>query len=393
MVNFWFYILLIIYPLGQLTKLPLLIPQANIYLQDFVIVFLVINWLAQKLLNKEKLYFPKFSLALFTLQLVLGFSWLVNVQKHSGAENLVSFAYLGRFLLISMLYFVVADMINKRPKIGQKIKQYLIYIGVVVAILGLLQYIFFPDLRPLTEFGWDPHYFRVVGTFLDPSFTGMILVLTLILLVLNLWHNQKILVNKIFFIVVYASLALTYSRASYLAYLVGMGVIAFVYKSKKFFLVILTAGIITLMILPRPGGEGVKLERQSTILARLNNWKQSLQIASLQPVYGIGFNNYRFIQRDLSFIDRDNWQTTHSGAGADASLFFVLATSGVAGLIVFLLLIKNIIRQKPKTAHLMAISSVWAILAHSFFNNTFFYSWIMIWLWLILAVDDKIYGE
>ena len=41
----------------------------------------------------------------------------------------------------------------------------------------VFNYFIFPDVRSLAVDQWDPHYYRLVGSLLDPGFTGIILVL------------------------------------------------------------------------------------------------------------------------------------------------------------------------------------------------------------------------
>lgn len=188
-------------------------------------------------------------------------------------------------------------------------------------------------------------------------------------------------------VMVYLALALTYSRSAYLAYLVAMALIAWYKKSVKFFLAVLGVGIITVLLLPRPGGEGVRLERKSTIRARIDNWQQSLVIGFKKPLFGWGFNTYRYVQKNLGLLDEENWQKSHAAAGADSSLLFVWATTGLIGLISFLCLGIKIFKQNRSS--IVAVSSLAAVLIHSFFNNSLFYAWVMIWMWILLAIGSK----
>ncbi len=250
----------------------------------------------------------------------------------------------------------------------------------------MLQYLFIPDITDLTSYGWDPHYFRVVGTFLDPGFTGIILVLGLILVFERIW-KKNLLTKLLMFFPLYTSLILTYSRSSYLAYMIGVAIVSFYKKSFKFLLVIITLGIFSLLILPRPGGEGVRLERQNSSFSRVNNWLTSLKISAIYPLYGIGFNNYRYVQRDLGTIPKENWEISHAGAGADSSLLFVLATTGILGLITYMILLHKIFC--PNKQSLVVFASLGALIIHSFFNNTLFYSWTMIWMWMLIAINEE----
>lgn len=386
MVKFLFYFLLLIFPLGQLTRLPLNRGEINIYLHDLVIVLILLFWWLKKKIKKEKISWPKLTQPILAFFITALFGLILTLPYFKTQEILIASLYLFRWIAYSSIYFVLYDY-QKNNKIIIN-NQLLIISGVMAVILGLLQYFFLPDIRPLTQFGWDPHYYRIVGAYLDPGYTGLIYALTLILLVLKVWDCQKKKSKKIALtivgFVVYLALALTYARSAYLAYLAAMTVIACYKKSVKFFFSFLVLGVITIFLLPRPGGEGVKLERQSTIWARINNYQQTIKITLKKPVFGWGFNTYRYTQRKLGILNNDNWQETHSGAGADSSLLFIFATTGVVGFMSYLWLLLRILKKKS----VIVFATTIAILIHSFFNNSLFYGWIMIWWWLVLGIME-----
>lgn len=380
-IKFFLAVYFILFPFGQLTRIPPEIfnlpPEVNFYLTDLVLALLLGTWLAGRFFLTKKPYQPPplaKPIGLFALLAVS--SLVLNAGRLAGNEIFVSGLYLVRWLLFAGLYFAIGDL-------KWKALPFLIFGGGTMAVFGLIQYFLWPDIRPLQIYGWDPHYYRVVGTLLDPGFTGIILGLTLILLVIH--FKAKKILFYVLFSIVYAALALTYSRSSYLAYLTGMSVIAFLKRSPRFLLAVIMAGILTLAILPKnSGGEGVNLQRQSTIDARLTNWRQSIKIIAAYPLAGVGFNAYRYIQRDYGFLGAD-WQTTHAGSGADASLLFVWATTGVLGLFAYLGLWVKAINAK----NLILVSSIMALFVHAFFLNSLFYPWVMGWLWTLLATENR----
>ena len=265
-------------------------------------------------------------------------------------QIIVGSLYLWRWLAYALIYFVARQA--KLP-----LRRYLIITGLIVAITGLIQYFLFPDTRFLYNLGWDEHYYRLIGTFFDPNFTGIFLVLTLILL----WPSPVSIVP-------FVALLLTYSRSSYLAFLV---IIVFHLRRRKLLLLVACSlWLVALLSLPRPGGEGVKLERLFSITNRLDSMQQGLRLFTQHPVFGVGFNLLRYQQNNL---------VSHSGAGIDNSFIFLLATTGLPGLLAYLWLLK---RQLKSNAYFLV-----PILVHSLFNNTLFYAPVMLWLWLLLASD------
>ena len=379
MVKLLLFLLLLIFPLGQLTRLPFNGGEVGIYLHDFIVPLIVIVWLIKKFRKKEKFFCPKLTNPIFGFIFFALFSLLMASPFFEKREIFIAFLYLVRWFFYSLLFFVSSDMKRSRKIIGLMIN-----VGIAAAVFGLIQYIFIPDIRMLMRYDWDPHYYRVVGTYLDPGYTGMIFVLTLILILQKIGEvKKKNFFLKTGFFVVYVALALTYSRSAYLAYLTAMVVFSWLKKSKKLFFKVLVIGALTLLLLPRPGGEGVKLERRSTIWARIENWQQSLKIGWDNPLFGIGFNAYRYAQRNYSFLNSENWQQSHAGAGADSSIFFVFSTTGVLGLITYFVLIGSVLVYGIKKKLFVVVSSTCALLVHSFFANSLFYAWIMLWCWII----------
>jgi O-antigen ligase len=303
---------------------------------------------------------------------IAAFSLVVNIPLLSGREVVVAGLYWLRLLAYFGLYLGV-NLAN-----WSNWSDLLLASGTMVAIFGLVQYFLWPDMSALTAFGWDPHYYRLVGTFLDPNFTGIILVLTIILLTANF---RKKPIYYLLFTICYLALALTYSRASWLAFLAGTTVLFLVKRIKKkmgLIIFIIFIMMITVIILPRkPGGEGVKLERIASVQSRLGSWRQALVIAKDHPFFGIGFNAYRYAQKRYGLADEEG-QVSHAGAGADSSFLFVLATTGIIGLTVYLWLWLEIIKlawkKRNSAGGLAVLGSVGALLVHSCFNNSLFYT-------------------
>lgn len=393
LVIFLLYLYFAVFPLGQLTKISFETQEINLHLGDMIVGVLVSVWLIVKFLRREKFNLPPLTnpillfILLAALSLAFNTSALASSFREgpllSGREMIVSWFYLLRWIAYAALYFVVYDL-------KLDIRKGLIGIGLASAFLGLLQYFIIPDTRFIEASGWDPHYYRLIGTFLDPGFLGAILVLMIILLTFKIWRGGKGRAwGILMWVVTYLALALTYSRASYLAYLASMGIFSWFKKSPKFFVGVLIVGAVTVFLLPRPGGEGVKLERESTIQFRLINWQQSFNIATDHLLFGVGFNAYRYSQKNYGYLDFANFQASHSGGGADSSLLFVLATTGFLGFLAYLWLWVKIGTRFWKKGNLVIIASVAALIVHSFFSNSLFYPWIMGWFWILLGQSES----
>ncbi len=346
--------------LGQLQRI-FLGANIAIYAHDLIMALILLlnlncakvkHWL--NLIKKKIKQFPNTSLLIIWGSVSLAYSSLI------GQAQLTSFLYILR------LFFYLCFILIKPIKKGHE-KMALIP-GLLIATLGLTQYLFFPDVRLLSQWGWDGHYFRLVSTMLDPNFAGIILTMTF----LSLWPNSTQSNHKhqkFFLTLLVVSLALTFSRASYLSLAIGLGIFWLRAKNKKpVFKKILRYGLIVILIIflaPKPGGEGVNLTRTSTIKARAShssNFLQNLNFRKL--IFGQGLFYKKKIEQSKP--------PQHHAHFPDNLLIFVFVGAGIPGIVLLLGAIKNWANYLTKSAD--ANTSSFAILAsvllHSQFNHT-----------------------
>jgi len=276
--------------------------------------------------------------------------------NYGRSAALVGLMYSLRWLVYSL--FFISLYLLKIP-----IRNLIILLSCIFIVSGLAQYFFLPDTRFLFTLGWDDHFNRIIGTILDPGFLGLLYVFILLF--------TK---NKVLWISAFLALLLTYSRASYFAFLAG-----FVF-SKKTFIKILLLLTVTVTLLPRPAGDGVKLERLYSVFSRFDTWRQAVRIFADHPVLGVGFNVYRYAQRDYGFNTDPKWLVSHANAGSDSSLLFVLATTGVIGFVAYLWYLYQLTTHNPQLT-----TTIVALLVHSFFLNSLFYPFVLLWLALLTA--------
>ena len=393
------FLIFIIFPFGQFTKIPITVfglPEVNFYIFDvlvgaFVGVYLV-DWMASgKKFNKSQLFFlPFVTIALLSL--------ILTPLKLELMQYLVSSLYLIRWLVYSLLIIVFVGLAKRDNQQFNKdnLICFLGIIGTMTAVFGLIQYFLWPDLEALTYFQYDPHFHRLAGTFFDPNFIGIILVLTIILLLFsNLQKFGKIKqywLSHLQLLLTTVALVLTYSRSSYIALLVVILLISWFKNSVKLIILLLGVGFISWLVLPfNTGGEGVNLLRTSTISSRVGSWQQALNIGLDHPILGVGFNAYRYTQVQYGYLT-DNWQESHSGAGVESSWLFIFATTGIAGLLAYLFFwakllgIKREIGDKrDKNSTRLILISLAAVATHSLFINSLFYPWVMFWLAVLIS--------
>jgi len=166
-------------------------------------------------------------------------------------------------------------------------------------------------------------------------------------------------------------LALTFSRASYLSFLIGT-IFLLISKKKIKYLLLLVLLSVVIYLIPKPSGEGVNLLRTFSIFSRIDSWQQGLSLFAERPIFGWGYNTLRNI--DGSRFQIDN------------SFIYILATTGIAGFLSFIYLVQKIlVNTKNKGIKLLFIS----LLIHSLFNNTLFYIWILALAMITLGLGQE----
>jgi O-antigen ligase len=207
-----------------------------------------------------------------------------------------------------------------------------------------------------------------------------------------LYRNKKNLIYLLISAFLVVSLAFTYSRASYLALIIA----AFAYfplKRIKVYVVIAFALVAALILLPRPEGEGVKLERVASIGARWEGYKETIVFYRTSPLFGIGFNNMCNARENV-FGKRVSQIKSNACSGSDSSLLLVLTTTGVVGLIIFINTIYILSKKIGETKYKKVLVSVsMALFVHSFFANSLFYPWIMGYFGILVAISMNEFKE
>ncbi len=381
---FLIFLFLVAFPFGtfpgfifsRFLTLPLRLHPIDV----IIFILVVIN-----LYRFKKLYNSVFR-SLIWFMVVAALTLIFSLLKFSLKETFTGFLYLIR--LGSYMYFVLmlTNLVNEK-KISKKLLiDSLALTGIIIGILGWLQYFLIPDLRTLKLFGWDDHYFRLTSSFLDPGFTGLIVVLTLVIFILKYeLKKEKTYLLPIFFLL--PTLAFTYSRASYLA--LAASLFYLIFKLKKIYLLVFfMVLVLTLYFLPNPGGEGVKLSRTSSINARTLNYSQALRLFRKFPVLGVGYNNVCVAK--IKYLEiRD--PGANSCSGFDNSYLFILSATGTVGFMVFLKLVYDLMSRTSKNFYgNIFIASGLAVFTHSLFVNSLFYAWIIGWIGILIAVSrDK----
>lgn len=368
---------LISFPFGQFTSFSIF--SYDLFLTDlFVLLIALIHSL------KYKFSAVKHFTVFITIML---FSYLFSLVYYD-FTSMLGFLYLIRLLAYLILFDAVLNLLKSKTVTTENIQILLVFAGSIAAFFGLLQYLFSPDLRFLYYIGWDMHYGRLAGTFLDPTFIGLILVLN-ILLIVNKYLSKRENYLVFLFIINFSALLLTFSRASYLALIAGIFLLFRKQLSLKKIILVVAVFFAILYFLPRYSSEGTTLLRTSTIFAKLDDYSDALIVIKENPLFGIGYNN--LCDYKVRFM-YDNYDS-HSCSGLDSSMLFLLSTTGIAGIVAFIYSFQKLTIKLRDKQKLLVYSSMTAVFVHSLFSNSMFYPWIMGWMFILMAVSVKLGGK
>lgn len=355
------FLFLILFPFGQILRIGIIQP-----------IDLVVGLSALYVIFK-KIEVPDVFKKLQPFIFFASFSWFLSIFIFHQISVLYGLLYLLR--LISYFYFgiYVWNFVRQKKSNQKLILDSLLSLSLISSLFGWIQYFSFPDIKPFFVWGWDIHLFRLVGTFLDPTYLSLIIVFGSIIAI----FKRKYI--AVLFLLI--SLIFTYSRAGYLAFFVAIISIIYFNKQLKKLLFLVLGLFLIAFLLPTTKNHSIELFRSFSVVARVDNYKSTLQIFSKSPVFGVGYDNMC-----LSYNKYIGFQefSSHACSGSDSSLLFILATTGVIGFMVFVWACIDVFRYTKY--NILYTSSAVALLTHSLFSNSMFYPWIMGWIFILLAV-------
>lgn len=380
--------------LGQLERWQVTATVA-IYGHDVVLVVLLLlkaPWWNQQLRTWKTRYNLRQDWPVLLLLGWAGIGWLLSLL--SGVSILTAGMYLVRLLVYlafnwQLLHATWWPQVVPWIKPQERVLASYWLLGLFVMYFGFLQYLLVPDIRFMGTFGWDVHLYRLVGVQLDPNITGALLILTL-LLTLSLSFLRPV-IKIILSFVITASIALTYSRSTFGATVVGLISWALLKRSQKWqvwlSLGLIASLLVMIVALPRPGGEGVRLERTASGEARVTAAQSVLtQMSPANWVVGRGiFVPGNYTQQSEVILGQHAQQ-------ADNIIILLLTGLGVGGMVLLVYLFYRYRRALGQLSPL-AIASILAILAHSQFNNTLFQPFVWLIITAIVLTAFKYQGK
>lgn len=400
------YIIMLLPVLGEFSRFQLL--GRSIIISDLIIPLFIITFLFQKnfsLLPRPALKQIKI---LDVFLIFAAFSLLLSLIDLPLNDVLSSSLYLIRLVEYLALFPITVILLNSQESVSKTIK-FIVLAALLIAATGFIQLIFLPSLLELSKTqGYDPHLFRLVGSWLDPNFIGGFFAFIFCLftgILLYQKNNRHRVLLTIFLLIIASALFLTYSRSAYVALAAGILILG-ILKSPRLLVVILIIGSLGIALSDRAQervGELVTSVNSivfnssenpdPTARLRIKNWEQTLTLIAQKPFFGHGYNTLTFTKLNQGFIQDED---IHSASGSDSSLLTIFATTGLFGLLLFLLFLANSLlysfrhwRNSPtnqKGLYLGLFTALISLIIHSNFVNSLLFPQVMIFFFISLGL-------
>jgi hypothetical protein len=388
---------------GQLGRIPVLQAgkkDAPVLVNDLFLALLVFA-AALVALRTRRLVVDRVSLAALAWAGVGGLSALLAMPRFglSVGELLFSLAYLARWLAYFAVYLVTINFVEA----GEVPRVWRAFSAAIVAFtaFGVLQAIFLPSFAQLvypdsTLLDWDNQGHRLISTVLDPNFAGAMINLVLLPSLAMLAYGVRQSPWKLGLL--FAGLALTLSRGAILSFAVGMLVLLSARGLSRRLL--RAAALLPLAVLPLVpmivryalAYNKVGFADRSA-MSRVQGWLLAIRYFGENPVLGVGFNTFGFVQaHDSNGLGA---VITRASFGMDGGLLEVAALTGLLGLACYLWMLWAGVRNAravwrdadaPAESRGLAVGVAAAtvcIVVHGFFLNTLFYPFLMEPLWVM----------
>jgi hypothetical protein len=324
--------------------------------------------------------------------------WSVQRFEMSGFDLLIALAYLARWVAYFGTYLVVINVVHVTET--ETVWGALETMLVCFAAFGVLQSAFLPDFALLIYpesrlyVDWDPQGHRLVSTVLEPNIAGGMLMIGLLVQVARVSTGSAVPRARIFLL--FLALMLTISRSALLGFIFGLGVILLARGlSRRVLQLGLVAGVLVVLASPFLIQYGLAYNKFSlgagtSAGARLESWLLALQIVADYPVFGVGFNAFKYAAASYG-------STLIGGASysSDGGLLFIAATTGVIGLTVYCLMLFQVLRTCQRAWRDLSIApesrglaigtaaATVAVVVQSAFVNAILTTFIMQMLWLL----------
>lgn len=398
----WYLIVVVIFfgsvSLAQLVRLQ--IANITIYPHDLIVCLLCFKWFFDNAKSNQKTstWFNKnLPVWLVLMWIVLG--WLIALAQDSlGISAVLTAVRLTAYALaVAQLHSQISNYFPAWLNTG-----IIFFTAFLMSCWGILQYMFIPDTRFLHIFGWDDHYYRLIGPLLDPNFAGMVSVIAL-----WTWQNLKTEkrvtdligqrwqhgVDLVITIISLSALTMTFSRSSWLALVVSI-IVSLIFTRPKFrwsvgknSLLWLALVFVCYLILPKPTGEGVDITRTTSVSARTSLSQQLMYSWKWHDwLFGNGLFNVRPNIDTLGTAELEKIPNT--SRQPDNLVIQLVGSLGLGGLLLLIILLRKTDHSFDFSSQAAPLLTAWFV--HAQFSNSLFQPqlWIL-FISYVLTLNQK----
>ena len=335
--------------IGHLGRAPILLHTAElpVMLNDLfvgaVLVFAALACLQARRLRLDSV------VAAAGLFASIGFgAALWSAQKYGlTANELVgSLAYLARWLAYAAIYVSVINV--ARDDDAELLWQAVERMVLAVAAFGVVQVFALPGFAQLVypsgpnNIVWDVQGRRLVSTLLDPNFAGILMLLPLLIQLAQLAFGIRVALWKPLLLL--AAILMTVSRGTIAALVVGAAMIVAVRGvSRRMLSGAAVAALVAVPFVPAFVAFAASFNKFSidaSALDRVTSWLRALTVIADNPLFGVGFNTYGYVQRAYG------WEIVGlQSYTLDGGLLFITVLTGIVGLLVYATMLGLIIAR------------------------------------------------
>lgn len=324
------YATTLLFPLGQFARISFFNQQINMYPYEVLMAIGLFLLIIKHKTAPFKRNITFGSIYLFLTILIISF--LFTLLSYDPYENSIGFLYLFRLAFYFFHFMYLSVHLRQFKKESIHLFKELSFLIFIIALSSWLQYIFYPNLRNLLYQGWDPHLYRVFGSFFEPYLAGGMFGLSLFFVYFRMLTKKNQIYIKLFFMgILFLLLMLTFSRTVYVAIIFSLLVLFF--RQKKYIFMGVTIGtfIILAVFIPKPIGVGVQLFRTFSVDTRIQNAIEGVQLWYKNPIIGVGYNRIRYEKAELGLVGK--YDVSHAASSYHSSFVTVLVAGGVLGLL------------------------------------------------------------
>jgi hypothetical protein len=324
--------------------------------------------------------------------------WSVNRFDLTLFQVFVSLAFLARWVMYFGVYVAVINVVQERGV--ETIWGALELMLMIIAVFGIFQAAFlpgfaqmvYPDSRAYID--WDPQGHRLVSTILDPNLVAAMLMIGLLVQLARVSVGASQPPWRV--LIIFVAFTLTLSRGAAMGFVVGsLVLLAARGLSRRLLRAALVAGILMAAASPllvryalTYGKFSIGLGSSAAL--RVESWLEMIGIISAYPIFGVGFNSYKYALIHFG-LDRAGL----SSYGGDGGLLFIMAMTGIVGLVVYCLMLRQILarcrsiwRDRTVTPEHRGIAigtaaSIVAIVVSSASANAILTTFIMEMFWVL----------